>query len=146
MDSVNVRELYGGARLTKPREIIARCANELNRAFTIEELAAIVRKTDPSAGSPATVYRAVAALTEAGHVKRVGERDGAALYAVCTRTRTHHHHVVCDGCGRIAHAACPLPDPASDTASGFVITRHEVTLYGLCPTCASDSSPIREER
>ena len=75
-------------------------------------------------------------MEAAGYVERVGARGSSALYARCG-TRSHHHHIVCDGCGRVAHAECPVAvDMPSKRADGFVVTRHEVTLYGLCPTCA----------
>jgi len=136
----DLRSAYGPGRLTAPRTAIARAVSGMADAFTIDDLAAIVRRSDPGAGATATVYRAVAAMEAAGFVERVGARDGSALYARCA-TPSHHHHIVCDGCGRIAHADCPVV-PGLDAArtDGFVITRHEVTLYGLCPTCAEKSS------
>jgi Fe2+ or Zn2+ uptake regulation protein len=76
-------------------------------------------------------------MEESGHIERVGTRDGSALYARCS-TMSHHHHIVCDGCGRVAHAECPVVFEDSDARpDGFVITRHEVTLYGLCPSCVA---------
>jgi Fur family ferric uptake transcriptional regulator len=109
-------------------------------AFSVDELAAAVNATDSVAGV-ATVYRAVSALLESGWLERVGVRDGSALVARCHAGGGHHHHVVCDGCGRIEATPCPVhavPDAgASSESGGFVITRHEVTLYGLCPTCAA---------
>jgi Fe2+ or Zn2+ uptake regulation protein len=105
-------------------------------AFTVEELAAAVHALDAKASATATVYRAVSAMEAAGHLERVGVRHGCALYASCADSG-HHHHVVCDGCGRTAAAPCPLGGtPAAD---GFVVTRHEVTLYGLCRECAEKS-------
>lgn len=131
-----LRSAYGSERLTAPRAAIARAVERLTGAFTVEELASAVRQEDPRAGATATVYRAVAAMERAGYIERVGSRAGSALYARCT-TSTHHHHIVCDGCGRLAYADCPVllsePGPRAD---GFVVTRHEVTLYGLCPACA----------
>jgi len=110
----------------------------LSGAFTTDELAGAARANDPGAGATATVYRSVAAMERSGFLERVGERDGAALYARCDAS-SHHHHIVCDGCGRTAHAECPIePHVATEPRDdGFVITRHEVVLYGLCPECAS---------
>ena len=131
-----LRAAYGEGRLTAPRAAIARAASGLNDAFTVEDLASLVRQTHAGAGATATVYRAVAAMESAGYVERVGSRGGSTLYARCG-TRSHHHHIVCDGCGRVAHAECPVSVEArSPRADGFVVTRHEVNLYGLCPACA----------
>lgn len=127
---------YGSGRVTPQRRLVAELAGGWPGAFTVEELSATVRAQDRAA-SVATVYRAVAALAENGWLERVGERDGSSLFARCAAGDHHHHHVVCDGCGKVAAAECPVVSAVSTgDASGFVITRHEVTLYGLCPECA----------
>jgi len=97
----------------------------------------VVRREDERAGAIATVYRAVAAMEDNAFLARVGTRAGAALYCRCQEA-SHHHHVVCDGCGKVAVAECPGELATGETApSGFLITRHEITLYGLCPACAN---------
>lgn len=130
---------FGSARFSPHRLEIARAVLGLTGAFTVDDLVTAVRRANPQA-STATIYRSVTAMEEAGFIERVGERDGAALYAHC-ESRAHHHHVVCDECGKTAHAECPLGsvDVASLPADGFVVTRHEVTLYGLCPQCAASA-------
>jgi Fur family transcriptional regulator, ferric uptake regulator len=133
---------YGAGRVTPQRHLIARTAAEMPGAFSVEELASAVRARDAGAGAGvATVYRAVTALLESGWLERIGERDGSALFARCHAGGHHHHHVVCDGCGAIEATECPVAvAPAARSSSGFVITRHEVTLYGLCPRCANAGS------
>ena len=127
---------FGDGRVTPQRELIVRCTESMPGAFAVDDLAAAVRAVDPTLGA-ATVYRAVSAMADSGWLERVGERGGSSLFARCS-AGGHHHHVVCDGCGKIAVAACPVAVVNSDdTADGFVITRHEFTLYGLCPTCAA---------
>jgi Fe2+ or Zn2+ uptake regulation protein len=122
--------------VTPQRRLVAEVAGAWPGAFTVEELSATVRAQDRAA-SVATVYRAVAALAENGWLERVGERSGSSLFTRCAAGDHHHHHVVCDGCGRVEAAECPVVSAVSaGGASGFVITRHEVTLYGLCPECS----------
>jgi Fur family ferric uptake transcriptional regulator len=128
---------YGARRTSAQRAAIARAAERLERAFTVEELAeATDRGPDGRRPGIATVYRAVSAMSAAGHVERVGDRDGRALYARCD-AGGHHHHLVCTGCGSVAEAPCPLDAAALASAAdqGFVVTRHEVAIYGLCPVC-----------
>lgn len=132
------RRAYGDARYSPARHEVAEAVLRLRGAFTVDALVAEVRSAHDAAGATATVYRAVAAMEDSGFIERVGERGGSALYAHC-EAHSHHHHVVCDQCGRTAATPCPL---ATDTLrlegpAGFVVTRHEVTLYGLCPECAS---------
>ena len=110
-------------------------------AFTVEELAESLRVAAASSGAAAagtaTVYRTVAAMESTGFLSRVGARAGSALYARCTDA-SHHHHIVCDGCGRFTPTPCPIDTPvlSPEATGGFVVTRHEVTLYGLCGECA----------
>lgn len=126
---------YGARRMTSQRRVIVRAIDELSRAFTVDELAVRARGIDSTIGT-ATVYRAVANLDESDWIERVGERNGSVLYARC-HAEEHHHHLVCTGCGRIEPAACPLDAGLTEAAAraGFLLTDHEVTLYGLCQTC-----------
>jgi Fur family ferric uptake transcriptional regulator len=104
-------------------------------AFTAEELLRSVRGREPRIGG-ATVYRALAAMVDAGFVEVVGTRDGAAAYARC-RSTGHHHHVVCTSCGVVAEAACELDSVLErlESSSGFRLTSHDLALRGVCPTC-----------
>lgn len=135
------RRAYGDARVTVPRLAVAEAAEAARGAFTVEELAELVRRDHPEHASPATVYRAVAAMVSAGYLERVGVRAGSGLFARC-HAAAHHHHIVCDGCGRTVEADCPLGQAIEGGAAthGFTITRHEVTLYGLCPACGADGT------
>lgn len=129
-------DAYGSSRVTAARRAIADAVESIEGAFTVEELVARTRETAPHCSSQATVYRAVASMLEAGYLERVGDRAGSALYSRCDET-SHHHHIVCDGCGRTTPTECPLPLLAREETGGFVITRHEIVLHGLCPACAS---------
>lgn len=134
MDDSLAKAAFGSRRITAPRRAIAEAACGMSGAFTVEDLAEVTQAGDSKAGSVATVYRAVAAMEQSSFIERVGSRGGQALYARCG-SRRHHHHVVCESCGRMAEADCPV-DAAALTNTGFVVTRHEITLYGLCPACA----------
>ena len=108
-----------------------------DHAFTVEELAGALRANGPAVGL-ATVYRTVGMLTDAGWLEQVGERDGASLYFRCP-TEGHHHHVLCTSCGRVETSPCAARGAIEAAQSaGFRVTRHEVTVYGLCPTCGRE--------
>lgn len=135
----DARTAYGSARYSPQRERIALVIDAFGRAFTADELvAALADGATAQAGAPgtATVYRALVALEESGYVARVGERDGATLYARCS-TEGHHHHFVCTVCGSVTAAECPIEEStfAAAARQGFVITHHEITLHGVCHRC-----------
>lgn len=138
-DDAALRLAYGSTRVSRQRLELARCAAGLGRAFTAEELHERALGTLPGLGM-ATTYRAIAAMTFAGALAAVGERDGRALYAWCAERGEHHHHFVCTRCGRVERVDCPLPGDALDGArhGGRTVTRHELTLYGLCASCQTE--------
>lgn len=129
------RTLFGGVRLSAQRALIAEVVASMPGAFTAEELHDAVARTAPGIGL-ATIYRALAAMDAAGSVATVGERGGSALIARCGR-HDHHHHLVCTACGSVVGVDCPLGAQtlASAESAGHLVTRHEITLYGLCAAC-----------
>ena len=136
-DRALLRAAYGDARSSAQRLAVAQAAVRLDAAFRVEDLAAATRLRDPRV-STATVYRAVAAMAASGFLEQVGERGGTALYVRCA-AEGHHHHLVCTGCGAVAHAPCPLDRAVRESAAahGFVVTHHQVHIYGLCERCAA---------
>ncbi len=131
-----MHDLFGDRRVSAARRIIAQATSALHGAFTVEDLHASVVRAEASVGL-ATVYRAVAAMLAAESLVPVGYRDGSALYALCVGG-AHHHHLVCTGCGTVAGIACPIDRALEHAAfeAGYTVTGHEITLYGLCRTCA----------
>lgn len=127
--------LYGGARMSAQRALIAEVVLGMTGAFTAEDLHRRVSEVGPGIGL-ATVYRALAAMQTSGALAAVGDRQGSALLARCER-HDHHHHLVCTACGSVVGIDCPLGHEALASAerAGHLVTRHEITLYGLCAAC-----------
>ena len=83
-----------------------------------------------------TVFRAVAALEREGAIARVDVGDGRARYELAD---SHHEHVRCDACGRVAEVpGCALDDAAAavEASTGFRVASHQLVFTGLCPDCA----------
>lgn len=127
--------LYGSARVSRQRRLIAEAVQSMPGAFTAEELHAAVRREAPGIGL-ATVYRAITAMQRSGALSCVGHRNSSALLALCDR-HDHHHHLVCTSCASVIGVECPLGEEALQAAAqaGHVVTSHEITLYGLCAAC-----------
>jgi len=88
--------------------------------------------------SKQSVYDALAALVDAGIVRRIEPAGSAARYE--TRVGDNHHHLVCRGCGEIIDVDCVVgaaPCLTAADAAGYTVDEAEVTFWGTCPTCAS---------
>jgi Fur family peroxide stress response transcriptional regulator len=85
--------------------------------------------------SRATVYRVLETLVEQGFARKVHHAGAVARFDPIT---TRHHHLVCDGCGRLvdlddaAVAAVRLPDARR---TGFEIRDYSISFIGLCKDC-----------
>ncbi len=134
-DCARTTTLYGRARVSAQRAAIAEIVPLMRGAFTAEDLHRAVAAHTPGIGL-ATIYRAIAAMQEAGTLASVGERDGSALLAACARN-DHHHHLVCTGCGRVVGIECPIDEATLRAAEreGHLVTSHQIVLYGLCSRC-----------
>ncbi len=84
----------------------------------------------------ATVYRALQGLVESGQVDVFRRESGEALFRLCNPV--HHHHLVCQRCGRVEEIdACEVEPWAARVARrrGFTLSGHQADVFGLCPTC-----------
>jgi Fur family ferric uptake transcriptional regulator len=92
----------------------------------------------PSVGR-ATVYRALEQLERLGLIQRVDVRGDAAGFERIEPSGHHHHHIVCEQCGRVVAFEDEQLEQAI-TALGarpdFTVSSHEVTLRGECDRCA----------
>lgn len=84
----------------------------------------------------ASVYRTLELLAEHGLVERVEVGDGQARFE---RTgEHHHHHLVCEQCGRLVAFDDAGLERAIDGLSdrlGVRVSGHDVLLRGACERC-----------
>ena len=109
----------------------------LNRGghFDASEVFELVKQDLPGTSLQA-IYGVLAALTEAGLVRKIEPAGGPAHFE--RRIGDNHHHLVCTVCGRIEDVPCAIGEAPCLTAShthGFTIESAEVTFNGLCPDC-----------
>jgi len=80
------------------------------------------------------VYRTLKALVDEGAVQVVTLPGEGPRYE--TADHGHHHHFRCDACGKVFDVpGCP-GDLGHLAPPGFVVERHEITLYGRCGACS----------
>ncbi len=96
-----------------------------------------VRAEGPRVGI-ASVYRALEGLDELGLVQRVDFGDGVSRFEPADPRGDHHHHLVCDDCGKVE----PFEDPALEAAlervaggRGYDAAAHDVVVRGACEDC-----------
>lgn len=97
---------------------------------------------DPSLAQ-SSAYRSLAVLVDAGVVRRLVHGTDHAHYELAEHLTEHHHHLVCDACGTVVDVTLPeRVESAMDRSfldaagkHGFVASRHNVDIYGLCAAC-----------
>ena len=86
----------------------------------------------------ASVYRALEVLTSLRLVHRL-DVDGTACFEPADPSGEHHHHAICERCGRRDVFADPELERLIDGVAerlGYAIGGHDVVLRGNCPDCA----------
>ncbi|MGI9183825.1 MAG: Fur family transcriptional regulator [Solirubrobacteraceae bacterium] len=106
-------------------------------ALSAVEIEDILRKRG-QATARASVYRVLELLVEHGLVERVVVDPGEARFETVDPTGQHHHHLVCDQCGRLEAFDDPGLERAISRLSdrlGARVETHEVLLRGACSLC-----------
>ena len=87
----------------------------------------------------ATVYRQLTVLAETGLADTVTAPEGQ-LYRACAPTHGHHHHLICEDCGRAVEIAPPSEEWIEEAARrhGYTLTRHVVEVFGRCAECGAE--------
>jgi Fur family ferric uptake transcriptional regulator len=127
-----------GYRASSARSRVLRLLGDQECVLTAREIADRVRDEGDDIGV-ATVYRALELLETLELVQRLDVGEGTARYEPAHPSGEHHHHLVCDRCGRVS----AFEDPQLERAIARVARRldydvggHDVILRGECPRCA----------
>jgi Fur family transcriptional regulator, ferric uptake regulator len=88
--------------------------------------------------SRASVYRVIEELEQIGVLQRVEVGQGIVRYEPARGEAAHHHHLVCEHCGRLE----PFTDEGLERAIEQLSTRlplqvseHEIVIRGACSAC-----------
>jgi Fur family ferric uptake transcriptional regulator len=109
-------------------------------ALTASEIEDRLRAEDRSVGR-ASVYRTLEQLADLHLVSRLDVGTGTARYEAALPSGHHHHHLVCDSCGKVE----PFEDPDLESAieklaqrvPAFAVSEHDVVLHGECAGCTA---------
>ncbi len=90
----------------------------------------------------ATIYRTLEKFASVNILVRVDFQEGKFRYEY---VQDHHHHAVCDGCGKVSEVQDQKLENLMDklnVENGFSITRHALELFGLCKSCQTKGSHV----
>ena len=128
----------GGHRNGVARRAVVELLGRQDCCLTAQEIFDRLRAEGRKVGI-ASVYRVLDLLGEKGLVQRIDFGAGTARYERVLASGEHHHHLVCEGCGKVEAFA----DEELETAlhkvegrTGYSIAGHDVVLRGACRDCA----------
>ena len=89
----------------------------------------------------ASVYRALDQLVELGLVQRVELGDGIARFEPSHRDGDHHHHLVCDDCGKVEPFSDPGPRAGARARLPGGSTTACAPTRSCCTAAATTAAP-----
>jgi Fur family ferric uptake transcriptional regulator len=107
--------------------------------LTAQEIFDGLRASGRSIGI-ASVYRVLDLLTERGFTQRIDLGAGVSRFEPAHESGEHHHHVICDDCGKVESFADADLEQALhqvEARIGYAVAAHEVVLHGSCTSCAN---------
>lgn len=133
------RQLHdAGHRSSMPRSAVLDLIGRQECVLTAREIADELRAGGREVGV-ATVYRTLELLEELRLVQRLDVGGASARYEPALPDgEHHHHHLVCDRCGRVT----PFEDDTLERVIHelgdrleYSVGDHDVILRGKCPQC-----------
>ena len=128
-----------GHRSAQARETLIDQLAGQSCALTAREIDDALRAEGRGVGL-ASVYRNLELLASLRLVARLDVGQGVTRYERMLESGEHHHHLVCDRCGRVA----PFDDPALERSIArlaervdFKVADHDVVLHGACAACSN---------
>ena len=134
-----------GCRLTLPRETVLNILNRTDKHLSVDEVFAVVNRSYPGIGI-ATIYRTLDLLSRMGLVSKFEFGDGKSRYELAESKKGHHHHLVCNGCGRIIDYSDFINKEVKFVRElekelaekhKFKINSHQIHFYGICKECTN---------
>jgi len=126
---------HKGYRMTPQRMMILEAVEAAEDHISAEEIYTAVCNRYPHLNI-STVYRTLELLKEQGLVTETDMGDGRVRYH--SIKKGHHHHLVCQKCGKVIDldesALAPLKDALSKEY-GFDADLKHLAIFGVCDKC-----------
>ncbi|MBA3375844.1 MAG: transcriptional repressor [Actinobacteria bacterium] len=137
IDHVLARMRAASGRSGGARRVVVEFLARQDCCLSAQEIHDGVRGAGSRVGV-ASVYRTLEGLDDLGLVQRVDLGDGTSRFERVDPRGDHHHHLVCDDCGKVE----PFEDTALEQAleriaggRGYEVAAHDVVLRGACGNC-----------
>jgi Fur family ferric uptake transcriptional regulator len=127
-----------GHRDSGARRAVIELLGRQQCCLTAQEIFDQLRREGRQVGI-ASVYRTLDQLCRDGFLQRIDVGSGTHRFEPLHADGEHHHHVVCDGCGKVEAFADPELERALhevEGRTGYSVEGHDVVLRGTCETCA----------
>ena len=139
--SVLERLRRAGMRYTSSRRAVVAALRTASGPRSVAGLHAEIGDVVPLS----SLYRTLTVLDDAGVTRRVADDSGAVGYELAEAVAGHHHHLVCEVCGRTFDVDAVAADEAAldalaariGVAAGFAVSGHRLDLQGRCGGCVS---------
>ncbi len=108
---------------------------EVDGSHSAQQLHRMLRDRGAKVGLT-TVYRTLQLLVDGGDADATRLPGGEQLFRLCSRT--HHHHLVCRGCGRTVEVSGPAVERWADRVAGehgLVDVRKTLEILGTWEAC-----------
>jgi len=132
-----------GLKVTPQRQAIFRALHDNPEHPTAESVYDTVRADMPTI-SLRTVYQTLNDLAAMGELQQLSLGPGSARF---DPNGVAHHHLVCDGCGKVLDVYLDTSDVelAPDARHGFTVTATEVVFRGRCADCSQPNHPTNQQ-
>jgi Fur family transcriptional regulator, ferric uptake regulator len=94
----------------------------------------------------ASVYRTLEQLSREGYVQRIDIGAGTSRFEPLHADGQHHHHLVCDDCGKVEAFSDDELERALrrvEHRTGYSVAGHDVVLRGACDDCVPEQRSRR---
>lgn len=125
-----------GLKTTRQRDTVLECFLSSDHHMSTEDLYLKVRAKHPTIGF-ATVYRTLKLFAESGIAREIHFGDGQTRYEHVEEGE-HHDHMICTRCGAVTEFENETIERLQAEVAeqfGFVVEKHKLELYGICPKC-----------
>ena len=127
----------GGYRNGVARRAVVELLGRQDCCLTAQDIFDRLRAEGRQVGI-ASIYRVLDLLTDKGLLQRIDVGAGTARFEPAHASGEHHHHLVCDTCGRVEAFADEELERALhkvEGRTGYSIAGHDVVLRGACRNC-----------